>query len=94
METSIQRLAKNLEARQGIFLEESTRDKVREQYEESQRQKHQLEKAKATSKIENALLPFLNRTLREATIKALNNVRQPIFNKDLFAEHNEGPENV
>ena len=35
METSIQRLAKNLEARQGIFLEESTRDKVREQYEES-----------------------------------------------------------
>ena len=37
METSIQRLALDVEKRVGLHLEESTRNKAKEQFEEAQR---------------------------------------------------------
>ena len=80
METSIQRLALDVEKRVGQHLEESTRNKAKEQYEEAQRQKNSAIKAVKAIKFETALKDLFTRNLQTGTLNALKDVAQPIYN--------------
>lgn len=67
----------------GIATEASNRDKVKEKFEEASRQAHQESKALAIIKFETAMQSMVQRNVKDATIKALANVKKPLFHNEL-----------
>ena len=67
------------------FLEtmQTDRDKAREQFEEAQRKRNQELKAQAILKLENAMAKTFSRALKTQTALVLNDIQQPLFNKDI-----------
>ena len=62
---------------------QTNRDKAREQFEEAQRKRNQELKAEAILKLENAMAKTFSRALKTQTAQVLNDVQQPLFNKDI-----------
>ena len=81
METCVRQQEKAMEEKLSKEFAESSRDKVKEQKEAAKRLKRQNIKASAILKFENALCSLTSRSLKTATVKVLNSVQTPIFNK-------------
>ena len=73
----------DVEKRVGQHLEESTRNKAREQYEEAQRQQESAIKAVKAIKFEMVFKSLFTRNLQTATLNALKDVAQPIYNPEI-----------
>lgn len=66
-------------------MEDSTRDKAQEMYDAAVRRHNQQKKAESIVKFESVLVPMCSRALKQATITAIDAIKEPLFEKAFAA---------